>query len=56
MELFPFWEIEKNKIEIHGMFFRTKNKPSTHHKLHAFHHNFTTKTPQPKHPFFQNTP
>jgi hypothetical protein len=47
---------KKNKVENRGMFSAPKNTPSPHHVYHAFHHNFTTKTPHEKHAFPQNTP
>jgi hypothetical protein len=46
----------KKKLQFGGVFFSTQNTPSSHHVYHAFHHNFTTKTPHSKHPFSQNTP
>jgi hypothetical protein len=41
----------KIKFEEVACFSAPKNPPSPHHVYHAFHHNFTTKTPHPKHPF-----
>src|SRR5438270_4422392 len=41
----------KNKVEIRGMFSALKNTLSPHHIYHAFHHNFTTKTPHPTRAF-----
>src|SRR5713226_7273463 len=47
---------EKIKLKTVACFSAPKNTPSPHHIYHAFHHNFTTKKPHPKHAFPQNPP
>src|SRR6266567_1780634 len=44
---------KKIKLKSAVCFSPPKNTPSPHHVYHAFHHNFTTKKPHPKHPFPQ---
>jgi hypothetical protein len=44
----------KNKVGKGVRFLVVKKRPSTHQLYHAFHHNFTTKTPRSAHRFSQN--
>jgi hypothetical protein len=44
----------KNKVETPVPFFDQKKCASKHHVYHAFHHNFTTKTPQQNTRFLEN--
>jgi hypothetical protein len=44
----------QNKLEKSGMFSTTKNRQSTNHLYHAFHHKLTTKTPDLSQEFREN--
>jgi hypothetical protein len=46
--------LPKNKVKIPVLFLGPKKCASKHHVYHAFHHNFTTKTPQQNTHFLQN--
>jgi hypothetical protein len=43
-------------VEKVGVFFNSKKRPSEHHNLPRFHHNFTIKKPHSTTRFSQNTP
>jgi hypothetical protein len=44
----------ENKVERDVLFFAAEKRPPTHQLYHAFHHNFTTKTPHQTRAFCQN--